>query len=151
VTTPQEVIVNSPAYWTDRVPQLALLLRSAAERHSSGPIGDPTGIAPNPDTILTVADPAYWASQVAELQDVLSEAGGRVPVGDPRPQRAAGVAATNQERLTLTVEEAAAALGISRAFAYESVHWGDIPSIKIGRRILVPRAALFKLVSSSES
>lgn len=50
-------------------------------------------------------------------------------------------------RLTLTVEEAAAALGISRAFAYESVNRGDIPSIRIGRRILVPKAALDRMLS----
>ncbi len=50
-------------------------------------------------------------------------------------------------RLTLTVEEAAATLGISRAFAYESVARGDIPSIRIGRRILVPKAALEKMLN----
>ena len=45
-------------------------------------------------------------------------------------------------RLTLTVEEAAKALGISRAFAYEAVQRGEIPHIRIGRRILVPKAQL---------
>jgi excisionase family DNA binding protein len=47
-------------------------------------------------------------------------------------------------RLTLTVEEAARALGISRGSAYEAVKAGDIPSITIGKRKLVPRAALEK-------
>ena len=55
------------------------------------------------------------------------------------------------ERLTLTVEEAAATLGISRAFAYEAVRRGDIPSIRIGRRILVPQAALDRLLSTPDS
>ena len=32
-----------------------------------------------------------------------------------------------QFRLTLTVEEVAATLGISRAFAYEAVRRGEIP------------------------
>jgi excisionase family DNA binding protein len=50
-------------------------------------------------------------------------------------------------RLTLTVEEAAETLGISRAFAYESVANGSIPSIRIGRRILVPKAALERMVN----
>ena len=50
------------------------------------------------------------------------------------------------ERLTLTVEEAAETLGISRAFAYEAVANGDIPCIRIGGRILVPKAALEKLL-----
>ena len=38
---------------------------------ASVPIGDPSGAAPNPETMLAVAHPEYWASQVAELQDVL--------------------------------------------------------------------------------
>jgi excisionase family DNA binding protein len=55
-----------------------------------------------------------------------------------------------QSRLTLTVEEAAATLGISRAFAYEAVRRGEIPSIRIGRRVLVPRAALEKLLEGGD-
>jgi excisionase family DNA binding protein len=51
------------------------------------------------------------------------------------------------ERLTLTVEEAATLLGISRAFAYEAVGRGEIPSIRIGRRILVPKAALQRFLA----
>lgn len=53
------------------------------------------------------------------------------------------------ERLTYTVEEAAAVLGISRAFAYEAVQRGDIPHLRIGRRILIPRAALHRLVEAA--
>ncbi|MHB1500783.1 MAG: helix-turn-helix domain-containing protein [Candidatus Dormibacteria bacterium] len=49
-------------------------------------------------------------------------------------------------RLTPTVEEAAALLGIGRAFAYYDVRRGEIPSIRIGRRVLVPRVALGRLV-----
>jgi excisionase family DNA binding protein len=53
------------------------------------------------------------------------------------------------QRLTLTVEEAATLLGISRAFAYEAVNAGTIPSIRIGHRILVPKAALNRMLSTS--
>jgi excisionase family DNA binding protein len=53
-------------------------------------------------------------------------------------------------RLTLTVEEAAQLLGISRAFAYEAVRRGEISSITIGRRILVPKAALHRLVGATD-
>lgn len=42
-------------------------------------------------------------------------------------------------RLTLTVEEAAALLGISRNSAYEAVRRGEIPSVRIGGRIVIPR------------
>lgn len=50
------------------------------------------------------------------------------------------------ERLTFTVEEAAKVLGIGRGTAYEGVRTGQIPSITVGRRRLVPRAALLKLL-----
>jgi len=49
-------------------------------------------------------------------------------------------------RLTVTVEEAAQVLGISRATAYEAVGLGEIPCIRIGRRILIPRMALDRLL-----
>jgi excisionase family DNA binding protein len=47
----------------------------------------------------------------------------------------------------LTVEEAAKRLGIGRNTAYEAVRRGEIPSIRVGRRLLVPRRALDKLLS----
>jgi len=51
------------------------------------------------------------------------------------------------ERLTLTVEETAKLLGIGRQLAYDKVKTGEIPVIKIGRRLLVPRSALEKLLA----
>jgi excisionase family DNA binding protein len=51
-----------------------------------------------------------------------------------------------EERLTLTVEETAKLLGIGRQLAYERVKTGEIPSIHLGKRILVPRRALEKLL-----
>ncbi len=51
------------------------------------------------------------------------------------------------ERLTLTIEETAKLLGIGRQLAYDRVKTGDIPVIKIGRRLLVPRSALEKLLA----
>lgn len=53
---------------------------------------------------------------------------------------------TDIARATVTVEEAAKRLGIGRNQGYEGVHRGDIPSIKIGKRILVPVAALNRLL-----
>lgn len=47
-----------------------------------------------------------------------------------------------QDRLTLSIEEAAALLGISRALAYDLVRRGDLPQLRLGRRIVVPRKAL---------
>jgi excisionase family DNA binding protein len=49
-------------------------------------------------------------------------------------------------RLTWTVTEAAELLGISRASAYEAAHRGELPVRVIGRRMLVPRVALLRLL-----
>lgn len=46
----------------------------------------------------------------------------------------------------MTVEEAAKILRISRGSAYEAARSGDIPTVRIGKRILVPRARLLKLL-----
>jgi len=53
-----------------------------------------------------------------------------------------------EERLTLTVEETAKLLGIGRQLAYDRVKTGEIPVIRIGRRLLVPRSALEKLLAN---
>ncbi len=50
------------------------------------------------------------------------------------------------DRLTYTLTEAAERLGISRALAYEAARRGELPVCRIGRRMLVPRAALDRLL-----
>jgi excisionase family DNA binding protein len=52
-----------------------------------------------------------------------------------------------EERVTYSVEEAARRLGVGRNAAYEAAKRGDIPSIKIGKRILVPKVALDRMLS----
>lgn len=49
---------------------------------------------------------------------------------------------------TYTVDEVAEILGIGRNGAYEGVKSGEIPSIRIGKRILVPKAALDRMLAS---
>jgi excisionase family DNA binding protein len=49
-------------------------------------------------------------------------------------------------RLVLTVAEAGALLGISRALAYELVARGELPSLRLGRRLVVPKRALLELL-----
>jgi len=51
------------------------------------------------------------------------------------------------ERRTITVPEAGVQLGISRNAAYEAVARGEIPSIRIGKRLVVPKAALDRMLS----
>lgn len=50
------------------------------------------------------------------------------------------------EKLVLTVEQARLMLGISRGLAYEAIRRREIPSIRIGRRILIPRAGLERMI-----
>ena len=54
------------------------------------------------------------------------------------------------DRLVLTVPEAARALRIGRNQAYLAVRRGEIPSIKIGRRVLVPRIGVQRLLDNSD-
>jgi excisionase family DNA binding protein len=53
------------------------------------------------------------------------------------------------ERLTLSVAEAAACLGLSRNAAYSAAKNGQIPCIKIGKRLLVPKIQLEKLLKGN--
>jgi excisionase family DNA binding protein len=55
------------------------------------------------------------------------------------------------ERLTLTVDEVAVALGISRSSAYECAKRGEIPTVRFGRRIVVPRNAVLALLGESDT
>jgi excisionase family DNA binding protein len=50
------------------------------------------------------------------------------------------------ERRTLTVPEAAKLLGIGRNQAYEATRRGEIPTIRIGKRLLVPLIALERML-----
>jgi len=54
------------------------------------------------------------------------------------------------ERLLFTVQQCAEALGIGRTKAYELVLKGEISSVKVGRRRLVPRWALEKFIRKLE-
>lgn len=54
------------------------------------------------------------------------------------------------ERATLTVEEAARVLGIGRNAAYEAARRGDLPALRIGGRIVVPRVALERLLAGDQ-
>jgi len=53
-------------------------------------------------------------------------------------------------KLTLTVPEVAALLGISRGTAYEAIRLGQIPSLRFGRRVVIPKAALQRLLDGEQ-
>ena len=91
----------------------------------------------------------YWLDNPAEVADAQEwieaeqvEIAGRRPIGESEPFQ------PPPQRLTLTVDEAAATLGITRASAYEAVRRGEIPHIRIGNRILVSRSQLEKMLDT---
>ena len=53
---------------------------------------------------------------------------------------------SRQVRETMTVGETADRLGISRALAYKAAQRGELPIIRIGRRYLVIRAELERML-----
>lgn len=98
---------------------------------------------------ITISHPDWWASHEDAMEEAMailrfeeSESAGRTEgEGENRPV----------QRLTYSVDEAAEVLGISRASAYEAIRKGEIPHIKIGKRILIPRVALDDLLRCAES
>ena len=52
------------------------------------------------------------------------------------------------ERQTLTVEQAGLILGIGRNTAYTLARNGELPTIRLGKKWLVPKAAIEKLLGA---
>lgn len=53
-------------------------------------------------------------------------------------------------RLTLTIDEAAEMLGVSRDTVYRAVRAGQIPTLKLGaRRLVIPRAAFERMLEQA--
>ena len=55
----------------------------------------------------------------------------------------------DNDELVFNVNTAAKKLRISRNLAYQMCHEGKIPTVKFGKRILVPKVALDKLLSGN--
>jgi len=53
--------------------------------------------------------------------------------------------------LLLPVPEAAHLLGIGTTLCWEMVHGGQLPSVRLGRRVLVPRVAVERLAYADEA
>jgi len=69
------------------------------------------------------------------------QGGGGRGIARPRP--------INDNKLCYTVPEAAQLLGFSRNFGYELARTGQIPIIRFGKRMLVPKAAFDKMLGVS--
>ena len=57
----------------------------------------------------------------------------------------------NDERLTYSIPHAGKLLGYSRNTAYDAAKRGELPTIRLGRKIRVPKAALQRLLDGAAS
>lgn len=57
--------------------------------------------------------------------------------------------ATDDNRLVYEVPEAGAMLGLTRNGSYEAAKRGDIPTIRIGKLLRVPKAAFNKMLEEA--
>ncbi len=62
-----------------------------------------------------------------------------------------GAGRSGVEPLTVTVAQAAVILGISRTSSYERARRGEIPTVRLGRRLLVPKARLLAMLDGEPS
>jgi excisionase family DNA binding protein len=58
-----------------------------------------------------------------------------------------GQVIAEQERLAFSITEAAALLGVGRTLAYQMAKSGELPTVRLGRRVVVPRAQLEQLLA----
>jgi excisionase family DNA binding protein len=54
-----------------------------------------------------------------------------------------------EQRLVYSIEEAAKLLKIGRNSAYEAAKTGDLPTVRIGRLLRVPKVALDRFLEAS--
>ena len=57
----------------------------------------------------------------------------------------------DHECLTYSIPQAGRLLGYSRNTAYEAAKRGELPTIRLGRKIRVPKAALQRLLDSADA
>jgi excisionase family DNA binding protein len=59
--------------------------------------------------------------------------------------------AKEMERLTMTVPEAGAKLGLGRNSSYEAAARGEIPTIRFGKLLKVPKAAFQRMLEQAST
>ena len=75
---------------------------------------------------------------------------GKEAVAETTPSNTKLIKKIPKGRLALTVPETAKLLGVDRTSIYDSVISGQIPSVRIGQRIVIPKAALVKILSEDD-
>ena len=56
----------------------------------------------------------------------------------------------SNKKLTITVDECAKLLGISRGLCFQMVHEGKIPHLRFNKRILIPKWAIERLLQEPQ-
>jgi excisionase family DNA binding protein len=56
----------------------------------------------------------------------------------------------DSERLTCTAGETSKLLGLSRNSVYQGVMVGEIPHVRLGKRVLIPQRALQAMLESAD-
>ena len=54
------------------------------------------------------------------------------------------------EAITLSVEHAARLIGISRTTAYRMVQSGELPAVRVGRRVLILKKPVMEMLEAEE-
>ena len=54
------------------------------------------------------------------------------------------------EKLVYSVQEAAEVLGISKSYMYELARRGEVPALKLGKRLMVPKEKFIKWINEEK-
>ena len=73
------------------------------------------------------------------LTEQIRQAG---PLHDPKLEN---------QPILLSVRQASCLLGVGMTFTWDLVHRGQLPSVRLGRRVLIPRAAIERLARLHEA
>ncbi len=69
----------------------------------------------------------------------------------PSGQRSTAGDAVDDDRLTWDVPEAARRLGVSPGYYYRAAKRGELPVKRLGRRLVVPKAALLEVLQKLDA
>jgi excisionase family DNA binding protein len=56
----------------------------------------------------------------------------------------------SNDQLLMSVEDAAKLLGISRSLAYQLCERRELPTLRLGRRLVVPARVLMRMIEEAE-
>jgi excisionase family DNA binding protein len=96
------------------------------------------------------ANPSAVEARKGEMARIAEEADAKEAEALASAEAVGDTTAECRQVRVMTLDEVAAVLGISRNSAYEAAKRKEIPTIRIGRRWLVPRDALNRLLSGSD-